>query len=590
MVAFHGQMGMFTRALAYILSHGADGLRQVAEDAVLNANYVLRRLDDVLDAPFGASGPCMHEALFSDKGFAGGLTTLDLAKGLIDEGFHPMTMYFPLVVHGAMLVEPTETESKAALDQFIGAMRYVARAGEGRRPEPQGGAASTRRGGGSTRRWRRASRCWSRGSRTRRRRRNSVEALEAIAGRVLGEGEMTTRLDNFTDAAFAFAVTLLVIGGAGAPPNFDGLVGALGDIPAFAFGFAVVLCSGSPTCAGGGCAARATALSMLLTLLLIFLILIYVQPLRGMAAATAICFTGQGGGFGGSLSGLFAVYGTGFVAMSLTIAALFGEALRRPALSAEDSAGERGERTIWLILAATGIVSILVSLTRYGVWAAMLYATLPLTIGLFIGRYDWTGAGKPVPADRASDEARRSAPHVERNAEPIAAVLRGMLPERGIVLEVASGSGEHASISRGLSRSALAAERSRSGRAASIEAWRAEAGLANLLAPVPLDVRRRNGRSSGRRDPRHQHGPYQPLVGDLGLLRGAGRLLPPGAPLSSTAPIGGPGCRPRRATRRSTPRCGRQPRMGRAPARGCRRGSGRNGLRSTGWSRCRPTI
>jgi glycine dehydrogenase subunit 2 len=126
MTAFHGQMGMFTRALSYILSHGADGLRQVAEDAVLNANYVLRSLEDVLDAPFGASGPCMHEALFSDKGFAGGLSTLDLAKGLIDEGYHPMTMYFPLVVHGAMLVEPTETESKAALDQFIGALRSVA--------------------------------------------------------------------------------------------------------------------------------------------------------------------------------------------------------------------------------------------------------------------------------------------------------------------------------------------------------------------------------------------------------------------------------------------------------------------------------
>lgn len=126
MVAFHGQMGMFTRALAYILSHGADGLRQVAGDAVLNANYVLRSLDDVLDAPFGQSGPCMHEALFSDKGLAEGFTTLDIAKGLIDEGFHPMTMYFPLVVHGAMLVEPTETESKAALDQFIMALRSLA--------------------------------------------------------------------------------------------------------------------------------------------------------------------------------------------------------------------------------------------------------------------------------------------------------------------------------------------------------------------------------------------------------------------------------------------------------------------------------
>jgi glycine dehydrogenase subunit 2 len=126
MTAFHGQMGMFTRALAYILSHGGDGLRQVSGDAVLNANYILRSLDGVLDAPFGASGPCMHEALFSDKGFAEGLTTLDLAKALIDEGYHPMTMYFPLVVHGAMLVEPTETESKATLDQFIGALRSVA--------------------------------------------------------------------------------------------------------------------------------------------------------------------------------------------------------------------------------------------------------------------------------------------------------------------------------------------------------------------------------------------------------------------------------------------------------------------------------
>ncbi len=126
MCAFHGQMGMYTRALAYILSHGADGLRQVSGDAVLNANYILRSLDDVLDAPFGGSGHCMHEALFSDDGFAEGFSTNDLAKGLIDEGYHPMTVYFPLVVHGAMLVEPTETESKAGIDQFVGAMRSLA--------------------------------------------------------------------------------------------------------------------------------------------------------------------------------------------------------------------------------------------------------------------------------------------------------------------------------------------------------------------------------------------------------------------------------------------------------------------------------
>ena len=126
MTAFHGQMGMFTRALTYILSHGADGLGQVAEDSVLNANYILRSLEDVLDAPFAHSGPCMHEAIFSDKGFAEGFSTIDVAKALIDEGFHPMTMYFPLVVHGAMLVEPTETESKAGLDQFIAALRAIA--------------------------------------------------------------------------------------------------------------------------------------------------------------------------------------------------------------------------------------------------------------------------------------------------------------------------------------------------------------------------------------------------------------------------------------------------------------------------------
>ena len=140
MVAFHGQMGMFTRAAAYMLSHGADGLRQVAEDAVLNANYVLRSLEDVLDAPFGASGPCMHEAIFSDRGFADGFSTIDLAKALIDEGFHPMTMYFPLVVHGAMLVEPTETESKRRARPVHRRDAVDRRTREGGGRKPQGGA------------------------------------------------------------------------------------------------------------------------------------------------------------------------------------------------------------------------------------------------------------------------------------------------------------------------------------------------------------------------------------------------------------------------------------------------------------------
>ncbi len=127
MTAFHGQMGMFVRALSYMLSHGADGLRQVAEDAVLNANYVLASLSQDMSAPF--PGPCMHECLFDDAFLKGtGVTTLDFAKAMIDEGYHPMTIYFPLVVHGAMLIEPTETESKESLDQLISVLRSLAQA------------------------------------------------------------------------------------------------------------------------------------------------------------------------------------------------------------------------------------------------------------------------------------------------------------------------------------------------------------------------------------------------------------------------------------------------------------------------------
>lgn len=122
---FHGQMGMFVRALCYILSHGADGLRQASEDAVLNANYLLARLKPVMSAPF--DGPCMHEALFDDSFLEDtGVTTLDFAKAMIDEGYHPMTMYFPLVVHGALLIEPTESESKRSLDEFIRVLESLA--------------------------------------------------------------------------------------------------------------------------------------------------------------------------------------------------------------------------------------------------------------------------------------------------------------------------------------------------------------------------------------------------------------------------------------------------------------------------------
>jgi glycine dehydrogenase subunit 2 len=123
--AFHGQMGMFVRALAYMLSHGTDGLAQVSGDAVLNANYLKARLKDLISPAY--EGWCMHEALFDDSWLEGtGVTTLDIAKALIDQGFHPMTMYFPLTAHGAMLIEPTETEPKAELDRFADALRRIA--------------------------------------------------------------------------------------------------------------------------------------------------------------------------------------------------------------------------------------------------------------------------------------------------------------------------------------------------------------------------------------------------------------------------------------------------------------------------------
>ncbi|MEJ0009912.1 MAG: aminomethyl-transferring glycine dehydrogenase subunit GcvPB, partial [Alphaproteobacteria bacterium] len=129
---FNGQFGMAVRALAYMMSHGGDGLKQVAQDAVLNANYILSRLKDDYHAPFPA--PCMHECLLTDKDQKdSGVTTNDIAKTLIEYGLHPMTVYFPLVVQGAMLIEPTETETKASLDHFIAVMKMIAvEAREGR--------------------------------------------------------------------------------------------------------------------------------------------------------------------------------------------------------------------------------------------------------------------------------------------------------------------------------------------------------------------------------------------------------------------------------------------------------------------------
>ena len=124
--AFFGNYGMMLRALAYIQTHGNDGLREATEAAVLNARYIAHGLASDFDKPFSA--PPMHEVVFTDKRQSRkGVHTLDIAKRLIDYGFHPMTIYFPLIVQGAMLIEPTESVGHQELDQFIEAMRSIAK-------------------------------------------------------------------------------------------------------------------------------------------------------------------------------------------------------------------------------------------------------------------------------------------------------------------------------------------------------------------------------------------------------------------------------------------------------------------------------
>ncbi|MDR2076216.1 MAG: aminomethyl-transferring glycine dehydrogenase subunit GcvPB, partial [Desulfovibrio sp.] len=122
---FHGQFRVLVRAYAYILSLGPE-LKKASALAVLNANYIKESLKDLYALPFDR--PCMHECVFTDeRQKAGQVGTLDIAKRLIDLGFHPPTVFFPLVVNSAIMIEPTETESREDLDAFIAAMRQIAR-------------------------------------------------------------------------------------------------------------------------------------------------------------------------------------------------------------------------------------------------------------------------------------------------------------------------------------------------------------------------------------------------------------------------------------------------------------------------------
>jgi glycine dehydrogenase subunit 2 len=127
--AFYGNFGVCVRALAYILANGPDGLRQTTEDAVLNANYLRAKLEDLYELPYKTAS--MHEVVFSDKRQkAGGISTGDIAKRLIDYGFHPYTVSFPMIVPGALMIEPTESESLEELNLFVDAMRAIAQEAE----------------------------------------------------------------------------------------------------------------------------------------------------------------------------------------------------------------------------------------------------------------------------------------------------------------------------------------------------------------------------------------------------------------------------------------------------------------------------
>jgi glycine dehydrogenase subunit 2 len=122
--SFQGNFGMMVRAYTYIREMGAEGLERATELAVLNANYLRVRLGEVWHVPYDAM--CMHEVVISDRHLKeSGITTMDVAKRLMDYGFHPPTVYFPLVVKGAMLIEPTETESLQTLEEFVSVMKTI---------------------------------------------------------------------------------------------------------------------------------------------------------------------------------------------------------------------------------------------------------------------------------------------------------------------------------------------------------------------------------------------------------------------------------------------------------------------------------
>ncbi len=210
------------------------------------------------------------------------------------------------------------------------------------------------------------------------------------------------RLDAFTDAAFAFAVTLMVAGTGGMAPDYRQLEAAIAGAPSFLIAFALIAMFWLAHVRARRMAGDGDWRFLLLTLALVFTVLLYVHPLRAMASSFAAFVTGSADDYGGRLGHMFALYGAGFILMSLLTAGLFSTARRNPDLDAQGRREAKGQVVIWPILAGTGIVSMVLTFFRATVpLAPMVYSTLPISIGLFSWRYNWT-----EPAEVAIEERR----------------------------------------------------------------------------------------------------------------------------------------------------------------------------------------
>lgn len=202
--------------------------------------------------------------------------------------------------------------------------------------------------------------------------------------------EITKRLDNFTDAAFAFAVSLMVVGAGGSAADSATLESAVAAIPSFAIGFAIIALFWFSHLQWRVLRGAGDGRSLLLTLLLVFMVLVYIVPLRSMAVAFAAFLAGETQVYRGSLGQLFTIYGMGFTAMSVVTVLLFRDALRNEALAPDRRREAAGQGWIWTILAATGALStILAMIPGPHFFAPFLYATLPVTIGIFSWRWRW---------------------------------------------------------------------------------------------------------------------------------------------------------------------------------------------------------